>query len=133
MKTIKIPFGPNASLDGGPFFDFTATDDLSGYGVLGGEDQAGNRAEYDLDDVQAYVRGEMETSEPISITTGDVHDPETGTRTLVGCIRVPLWPGYTVDVFDDKTPEKDLSNLSGYSQRTVYEKRLQRHGGAIHG
>lgn len=136
MKTIKIPIGVNASLDGGPFFDFSA-DGIDGEtdveaGVLVGEDQNGNRCEYTIDEIQDIVRSEMENSEPIKVNTGDVRDTD-GEPSTVGCIRVPLWYGYTLEVWDLKTPDRQIGDLTGYSQRTLYEKRLQRHGGMIDG
>lgn len=136
MKTIKIPIGVNASLDGGPFFDFAA-DGIDGEtdpeeGVLVGEDQNGNRAEYTVDEIQDIVRDEMEAGEPIKVNTGDVRDVG-GETCLAGCIRVPLWPGYAVEVWDLKTDPRQIADLSDYSRRTIYEKRLQRHGGMIDG
>lgn len=126
MKTMQIPLSPNVSLDGGPFFAFEADPEKSGGGVLVGTDDEGNESEYTVDDVQEHIREEMERSEPVSVNSDPTDDP-------VGFIRVPLWPGFTVQVWDSKTPERDLDDLSDYSRRSLYEKRIRRHGGGIRG
>jgi len=98
VNTIEVPLGPNASFDGGPFFNFSA-DGIDGEtdpheGVLVGTNESGMTARFTVEQIQDIIEDEMSEQEPVYINTGDNDDPETN----VGTLSVPLYRGYTVSV-----------------------------------
>lgn len=136
--TLTVPIGCNASLDGGPFPDFSGLgieENEPGSGVLVGRDQEGNREEVSVGFIEESVSDEMRASEPVSVSTGDT-DGMPGPDGEVGEIEVPLVRGFHVEThgFPHKDNYAELDNLRDDDlRRRNFERRLKRHGGTISG
>jgi hypothetical protein len=131
MQRIGIPIGPNCSIDGGPFFAFTAhpQDDETDAqaGTVAGRDMEGNRGVFSVEDIQEHLSEEMQRNEPISVNTGDV-----GEEYRVGVLYLPCVEGYAVRPHTLDDPSRGLGWLADDDlARGSYERLLRNHGGNV--
>lgn len=134
-KTLTVPIGPNASLDGGPFNQFQGLgedENAAGSDVLAGEDDTGEEWEVHLSDIEDALNSEMRDSQPIRLSTGDCRDA------VIGNVRVPMLEGYTVELHclpgQGTDKRAHLLNLrDDVVRRRHFERKLPVHGGRIQG
>jgi hypothetical protein len=132
-KTLTIPIGPNAHVDGGPYEGFSArdADEDSEPPVLHGREQEDNERSVALDRIEDNLTREMESHEPIQLNTGDVSE-----GFAVGNIRLPLVDGFMVVLHQlpgqGNDNEAVLSNLrDDTTRRRHFERQLKQSGGTI--